>query len=64
MGALLVPEGELAGELCVLVDAGLDLEGAVDEAGFGEVVDDGGAVVVTVAAAREPADEVVAVGGG
>jgi hypothetical protein len=62
--ALLVPEGELAGELGVLVDAGFNLLGAVDQAGFGEVVDDGGAVVVAVAAAGDPADEVVAVGGG
>ena len=64
VGALLVPEGELAGELGVLVDACFDLEWAVDEAGFGEVVDDGGAVVVTVAAAGEPSDEVVSVGWG
>ena len=62
--ALLVPEGELAGELGVLVDAGFDLLRAVDEAGLGEVVDDGGAVVGAVAAAGDPADEVVAVGGG
>ncbi len=62
--ALLVPEGELAGELGVLVDAGFDLLGAVDEAGLGEVVDDGGAVVGAVAAAGDPADEIVAVGGG
>ena len=60
--ALLVPQRQLAGELRVLVDARLDLQRAVDQPGLGEVVDNGRAVVRAVAAARDPADEVVAIG--
>ena len=50
MRALLIPERELSGELRVLVDARLDLLRPVDEARFGEVVDDRGAVMRAVAA--------------
>jgi ABC-type nickel/cobalt efflux system permease component RcnA len=61
--ALLIPQRQLAGELRVLIDARLDLLRAVDQAGLGEVVDHRCAVVRAVAAAGDPADQVVAVGG-
>ena len=62
--SLLIPEGELAADLGVLVDPGFDLRGTVDEAGLGEVVDDRSAVGRAIASAGDPADEVIAVAGG
>ena len=64
MRALLIPQGELSRELGVLIDARLDLLRAVDQTGLGEVIDNGGAVVRSIAARGNPSDEVVAVGGG
>jgi hypothetical protein len=61
--ALLVPQRQLSGQLRVLIDARLDLQGPVDQLGLGEVIDQGLAIVFAVASAGDPADQVVAIGG-
>ena len=61
MGALLVPKRQLAGKLCILVDARFYLQRSIYEAGLGEVIDDRRAIMSTVAAPGNPADKVVAV---
>src|SRR5215471_3229889 len=63
MGPLLVPQGELARELCVLVDARFDLQGAVDLPRFRKLVCDQGSVGLAIRASRDPANHVVAVRG-
>src|SRR5262249_25424105 len=59
--SLLVPQRELAGELRVLIDPRLHLERSVDELGLREIEDQRGAVMPTVAASGDPANQVVTV---
>ena len=63
LGAPLVPERELLGDERVLVDAGLDLPGAVDQLLFGEVVDDELPIVGRVAPRGQPRGQVVLLAG-
>ena len=61
--ALLIPQRQLPRELRVLIDARFDLLRAVNQPGFGKVVDHRRAVVRAVAAPGNPANQVVTVEG-
>src|SRR5204863_3899717 len=61
--ALLIPQRQLARELRVLIDSRLDLQRSVNQFRLGKVVDHRGAVLRAVAASRNPANQVIPVGG-
>src|SRR3954451_8788247 len=61
--ALLIPERELTGQLRVLIYARFDLQRAVNQSRSREIIDEKMAVSVAVAAASDPANHVVLVGG-
>jgi len=59
----LVPQRNLLGDLCILLDARLDLERPVDQLVLRESVDDQFAVVRWIATRRQPRDHVLAPAG-
>ena len=64
MRALLIPQTQLPGKLRILIDARFDLQRPVHQPGLGKVVHHRRAIVLAVAAAGDPADQVVPVGRG
>src|SRR5437879_13622718 len=62
MGTLLIPQRQLSRQLGVLIDTRFDLQRAVYQLVFREVVDYRRTILCTVTASSNPANQVVPVG--
>src|SRR6516165_9370307 len=60
-GSLLIPQAELRGQVRVLIDTRLDLQGTVHESRLRKTIGAQGSVLVAITASGQPADQIVPV---